>query len=99
MKMLATFLLGLAMVANAVNAQNCASVENNIDYFASGAYDIGFLYNITTSCDCCYQCYLNPSCNYWTHVPQVNVCYLKRDLGIRLYSLGSKLRKKNQALK
>ncbi len=62
----------MAMVCM-LTAQNCPSLENNIDYNGNDlTYGIANTIN-----ECCNQCSLNVLCNSFTYVVATKICWLK----------------------
>ncbi len=77
--MLKVSLIFLTFMATAcmLNAQNCPTLENDIDYNGN---DISFAYASSVN-NCCYLCSLNSLCNSFTFVTASQTCWLKSTVG------------------
>jgi hypothetical protein len=68
------FIIILINIFISCNGQTCASVENRTDYKGS---DFHYNLTLTTLAACCESCAQNSSCNAWTFVTDVKMCWLK----------------------
>jgi len=89
MKIILTLLIIASL--GSVEYVTCCTYEYNMDYR-------GILANIdlewaasTTQEMCCDLCNRNSQCNAWTFVTETKVCWLKKSIGTKVATSGSKL--------
>lgn len=74
-----------------VDYVSCCTYEYDMDYRGILA-SIDLQYTFSNSKEnCCAACNSNTQCNAWTYVTETKVCWLKKSIGTKVPTQGSKL--------